>query len=173
MLHHSICEGDEIVNQSNSLDYIKIVDQITAKIEERFSKCCNIEPLAGNDRIATWEERPSLEFQIVGPLTKNELRVILIEWVDEFLALINTNEKLRPFLKKFPFTANEIDVGIHVIDENKEHSVFDPYIFRAIARSGKLYFNTLDKKNMYEIKTTEVEDFETAQKILKERNSKD
>ena len=163
-LYQTNCNGVEVVNPCNPIDYNTIVNQVTTEVEEKLSKSHHIEALAGNDKIATWVDKPMLEFQIVGPLTKGELRVLLIEAAEEFLTAINSNAKLPPFLKKFPFTAKEIDIGIRVVDR-KGQLVFDPDIFSASVHLGKLYFHTLDKNNEYQYKTTEVEDYEKALKV--------
>ena len=90
---------------------------------------------------------------------------MLINGIEEFLSVINSNEKLRPFLKKYPFTANEIAMGILVIDKNKR-MVYDPHIGTAGLDRGRICFNTIDN-NEYEYKLTEMEDYETALKIVK------
>lgn len=163
-LYQTNCSGVEIVNPCNPVDHVKIVDQITADVEKKISKHYHIEILPGYSRGTDWLDRPLLQFQVEGPLTKEELRILLIETAKDFFSAINSDERLRPFLKKYPLTANEVDIGVRIVDKQGVE-VYDPDIFSASVRKGKLYFHTLSHDNPFEYKTTEMEDYETAIKI--------
>lgn len=162
--------GVEVVNPCNPVDYVKIVDQINAEVEKKISKRYRFKILLGYSKISDWLDTPLLQFQIVGPLTKEELRVLLIETTKEFLTAINSNEKLGPVLKKYPLPANGIDIGIRIVDKQGV-VVYDPDVFLAGVSDGKLYFHTLDEDNPFEYKTTEMEDYETALKIVKDTST--
>lgn len=166
-LYQTDCIGAEIVNPCNLVDYVKIVDQITAEIEKKVFKHYDVEILLGYSRAVDWLDRPLLQFQVVGPLPKKKLRILLIEAVKEFLFAINSNERLRQFLKKHPLTAYEIDIGVRIVDK-QGLEVYDPDVFSASVRKGKLYFHTLGEDNPFEYKTTEVEEYETALKIVRD-----
>ena len=154
-------------NQKMSADFTEVVNQFSSQVQETFAKRYNAEVLAGDFGMLTWATKPTLEFEIVGPFTKKELRVILIESIEQLLVLINSNEKLRPFLKKHPYSPNEITIEISIVDKNKK-TIYYPDIFSASFDRDKLYFHTLDKKNEYEYKTTEIEEYQTALKIVRD-----
>jgi hypothetical protein len=51
----------------------------------------------------------SLDFQRYGsPLTEEEARELIISSLDDFIAEVNRDEQIRPFLKDYPFTAKNI-----------------------------------------------------------------
>lgn len=167
-LFQANCNGvDNVKNQKVSADFAEVINQFSTQVQETFAKRYNAEVLAGDFGMLTWVTKPTLEFEIVGPFTKKELRVILIESVELLLVLINSNEKLRPFLKKYPYSPNEITIGISIVDKNKK-TIYYPDIFSASFDRDKLYFHTLDKKNEYEYKTTEIEEYQTALKIVRD-----
>lgn len=166
-LFQANCNGvDNVKNQKVSADFAEVVNQFSTQVQETFAKRYNAEVLAGDFGMLTWATKPTLEFEIVGPFTKNELRVKLIESVEQLLVLINSNEKLRSFLKKYPYSPNEITIGISIVDKSKK-TIYYPDIFSASFDRDKLYFHTLDKNNEYEYKTTEIEEYEKALKIVK------
>ncbi|MEI8125991.1 MAG: hypothetical protein WCG42_09565 [Parachlamydiaceae bacterium] len=167
-LFQANCNGvDNVKNQKVSADFAEVINQFSTQVQETFAKRYNAEVLAGDFGMLTWATKPTLEFEIVGPFTKKELRVILIESIEQLLVLINSNEKLRPFLKKYPYSPNEITIGISIVDKNK-NTIYYPDIFSASFDRDKLYFHTLDKKNEYEYKTTEIEEYQTALKIVRD-----
>ena len=167
-LFQANCNGvDNVKNQKVSADFAEVINQFSTQVQETFAKRYNAEVLAGDFGMLTWATKPTLEFEIVGPFTKKELRVILIESIEQLLVLINSNEKLRPFLKKYPYSPNEITIGISIVDKNKK-TIYYPDIFSASFDRDKLYFHTLDKKNEYEYKTTEIEEYQTALKIVRD-----
>jgi hypothetical protein len=164
------CNGvDNVKKQKVSVDFAEVVNQFSVQVQETFAKRYNAEVLAGDFGMLTWATKPTLEFEIAGPFTKSELRIKLIESIEQLLVLINSNEKLRPFLKNHSYSPNEIIIGISIVDKNKK-TIYYPNIFSASFDQGKLHFHTLDKNNEYEYKTTEIEDYEAALKIV--RNNK-
>ena len=166
-LFQANCNGvDNVKNQKVSADFAEVINQFSTQVQETFAKRYNAEVLAGDFGMLTWATKPTLEFEIVGPFTKKELRVILIESIEQLLVLINSNEKLRPFLKKHPYSPNEITIEISIVDKNKK-TIYYPDIFSASFDRDKLYFHTLDKNNEYEYKTTEIEEYEKALKIVR------
>lgn len=55
-----------------------------------------------------------LSFPVQGVLRKEQLRKILIDCVETFLAAINANEELRPSLKNYPDSQDQACKLSHV-----------------------------------------------------------
>lgn len=106
----------------------------------------------------------SLGFQIQGPLSKDELQRILIDCVSEFLCLVNSNEKIRPYLKNYPFTPQNIRVSLFVNDPGGGE-VSPPHISIASASRNVLYFRIKDFSEPYNY-VTEEEPYKDALKLL-------
>ena len=83
-----------------------------------------------------------LDFQIQGPLSREETREILIGLAHDFIAYVNSDERVRPYLKYYPFTVDNVDIGLFFID-SKGYELDDPYIGIARISSGKLIYKIL------------------------------
>lgn len=155
-------------NQYVPADYVVRADKITEEVKALLSKRYKMQVVGITGGMADCVNVLGLSFQINGPIPKNVLREMLVDCVEEFLVPINADEKLRPFLKNYPFTAKEIDIAIFIKDKNGNR-LYDPEISVASAHYGKVYFNTVDKNNtMNGYKEWMEEDYETARKIVEE-----
>ena len=155
-------------NQYVPADYIVMANQITEAVKAKLTKRYNMRVIGVTGGMADCVNALGLSFQIRGPLTRENLRTILVDCVEEFLTPINANENLRPFLKIHPFPPNRIMITLYVID-NTGKEVYDPEIAVASASSGKIWYNTLDKNAKFGYKQEIEESYETALKIVKVR----
>ena len=87
--------------------------------------------------------------------------------MEEFLAPINANKELRPKLKNYPFTSNEIEITLFVINSNGLE-IYDPFIGVATAMDNELIFKTIDPVDTIKYKSKFVEKYEEALKIINE-----
>lgn len=155
-------------NNYSSPEYVVISEKILSDIAITLSKRHKMSFFGDVGGMARCVNLLGLVFQIPGPLSKNQLREILIDCVEELLNAINTNEKLRPYLKNYPFTAKEVEIKLFIIDQKGE-DIYDPEIDVAAAHNGILRFTTTDKNNTFVYKSQIKEDYETALKIVKEK----
>ena len=154
-------------NQYVPADYIVMADQITEVVKDKLIKRYNMRVIGVAGGMADCVNLVGLSFQIRRPLSKERLREIIVDSVEEFLTSINKNERLRPFLKNYPFTAKEIEIEIFIVD-NTGREVYDPEIMLAAAYRGTVKYRTEDKDNKFGYKSTTEESYETALKIVKE-----
>ena len=76
-----------------------------------------------------------LDFQIYGPLSRKEIRKILIDLANEFLLFINS-EEIKSYLENYPFNIKNVDITLFLIDSNGI-GLDDPYIGIAEISEGK------------------------------------
>ncbi len=108
-----------------------------------------------------------LAFDTEGPFTKEYIRQLLIEFAHELLNQINSNEEFRPYLIKYPFTIENVQIIIYNSDKKGE-MVFDPEIGVANIMLGKLNFRTYDPESEYcKTKNEFSETYEEALELLK------
>lgn len=158
--------GIIFTNRYSPPEYIAISDKIRVEVAKNLIKRHSMLVVGTRDGMIDCLNMVGLNFQIQGPLGKEILRSILIDSVEEFLKQINTDEKIRPFLKNFPFTEKEIEIVIFVKDKN-DNELFDPDISVASAVNGKIYFNTVDKFNSRgPYKQWIEEDYQTAKAMI-------
>lgn len=99
------------------------------------------------------------------PMTIEEGRRVIIDCIQEYLKDINNDEKLRPYLKVYPFTIDNLDVAI--INSAKDGSlVFDPILELITSRQEKIIYRTRDPADKYKYKYTFEETYEEALGIV-------
>lgn len=103
------------------------------------------------------------------PVDISTARRLIVECVQEFLADINNNEQLRPYLKVFPFTPANVEISIIFSDPNGGR-VFDPVLEVVAAHGGKVYYRTVDPNDHYKYKSKTDETYEEALAIIKKEN---
>ena len=158
-------------NQYVPADYVVMADEITEKVEAKLTKRYNMRTIGTIGGMADRVNMLGLSFQIHGPLSKDKLRRILIDCIEEFLTPINANEKLRPFLKTYPYTVEGLIIEIFVVDDTGK-KVYDPNIMLAETFQGELKYRLVDKDTKFGYKSTEKEDYETALKIVQNEKNK-
>lgn len=155
-------------NEYVPAEYVVIAQEIRANMAKKLSKRHKMRVIGMTGGLADCVNILGLSFQIQGPLAKEQLREILIDCVEEFLAIINSNERLRPNLKNYPFSPKEIEITLFVIGRNEE-DIFDPFIGVAYTTGGKLVYNTVDKDDTFSYKSEAEESYEEALNIVKSR----
>lgn len=146
--------------------YIAIADEITNDVAKTLCQKYSMRVVGIKGGMAGAVNVVGLHFQIQGPLTQERLREILIDSEEKFLTAINTNEEIRPYLKQFPFTTNELEIVIFVVD-SQGREIFHPSINVVSVYSGKVVYHTLDQDDPYQYKTEIIEKYEDDLAIVK------
>ncbi|MFI0434549.1 MAG: hypothetical protein ACH350_02320 [Parachlamydiaceae bacterium] len=99
------------------------------------------------------------------PLSENDARRLIIKCVNDFLAQVNSDEKLEPFLKNHPFKA--ANLALTIFNHNKDSSLhFFPYISVVTNSKGKIGYFTEDPSTKHGYHTEKYETYEEAVAIL-------
>ena len=110
----------------------------------------------------------SLSFHRYGlPLTEEEARKLIISCLDDFLTSVNKEEQIKPFLKNYPFTPENIDLGIVNYKADRQ-DVYHPYISTVAARRGRICFYTEEESRPFTYKSKKYETYEEAIAILQQ-----
>ena len=104
------------------------------------------------------------------PLEEKEARVLLIETLDQYLANINRNEEVRPFLNNYPFKAQDISLSIHFYCPNHAR-VLPGELNYATINDGSLIYYTKDKQDRVSLKLLQ-ETLEEARQKVQEYDSR-
>lgn len=76
----------------------------------------------------------SVNFNIYNKLSMDEARILIVNLSEIYLALINSHEKLRPYLREYPFTANRVQILISINNKKGVHDRDDQSV--ALVMSG-------------------------------------
>jgi hypothetical protein len=106
-----------------------------------------------------------LDFRIYGPLSRDEIRKVLVRSVQEFLLLVNSDEAVKPYLENYPFTFKNVDISLFLNGFNG-NGLDDPHIGIAGISKGKLDYEILITTDIPTTKSRFVETYEEALKAL-------
>ena len=112
-----------------------------------------------------------ISFQVRHSFDKDELRDMLFDCADEFLKNINSNEKIRPHLKNYPFEYKNAGIVFFISDE-RGSDLFHPNICVAKTTSYGVAFLTDDPDIKYKYKERFQETHEEAIKLVNEYRAK-
>lgn len=146
-------------------DVSVLVDIVTARAEKIIEKKYKLKACgAGIGMPGGIVEHLGLAFNTNKPLTKDQLRILLIEFAQILLHEVTSNKEIQPFLIQTPFTLNNIQI-IFYNNNIDGREVFDPGISTAQILSGVLDYRTIDPDTFRYKKIVE-EPYEEALKIL-------
>lgn len=106
-----------------------------------------------------------ISFQTRKILTRDEARVMLHDCVEIFLKKINSNEKIKSYLQKYPFDYENVGIIFFIQDRNKE-KIFHPDIILAEWTPHGIIFKTNDEENIYKYKETTTETHQDALDLI-------
>lgn len=102
-----------------------------------------------------------ISFQIKKKLTQDELRLILLDCTETFLKKINSCEKIKPFLKNFPFTHKNTGIVLYLRDTDNS-DIHHPYICCAYTHGNEIFYHTKSKEDRFNYKKTSEESYDEA-----------
>ncbi len=152
----------------------KAVNELLSQLANKFERQYKIKPVATNVAMHGGIVRMlGLDFQVIGPLTKEDIRRLLIKLVQEFLITVNTDEKIRTFLKKYPFTIKNISITLFIDYANGQY-VLDPEIGIAGISTAELNYKYLDidPETYINFKKVDQETYEEALDMLENIQNK-
>ncbi len=101
--------------------------------------------------------RHDIEMVCLGYRTKRratveEARELFIKYSQKLLQRINEDEKMRPFLNQYPFTANDIEFGLSFVQKNNRPFTDGSVAYVSVVR-GNIYYYRYDggKRDFVEI----------------------
>ncbi len=152
-------------NPYKKMPYDQIVDDLITRSSKRLEKKHNMRLVGITEGMMGSVKLIGFSFQIFRQMKKNEARTMVVDCVQDLLADINQEEKIRPYLEVFPFDTNHVEIFLFIdpIDEVDCH----PNLSVVTASHRKIYYNTNDSEKKYKFKCEEEETFEDAVKILK------
>ncbi len=146
-------------------DYAVLAEKIQKEKAGIFSNRYNMILVAeGGDMMDTVNVF-RLHFELKGPLSKDKLRKILVDCVEELLEGINSEPRLKGHLKMEPFTEEGVDIALFVVDAKGEE-VAHPEISVAAARRSTIKYKTADLANPNVYKSETEESYEQAKRLV-------
>jgi hypothetical protein len=121
-------------------------------------------------------EEISVSLVIDQSATIEQAREWEIKTTERFAQIINAHEKIRPFLREYPFPSNRASVSIEFITPKKQKRVFTlstksdvTYVLQA---KNRIYYQAKNPDNPYVFKDLKNEPYEEALKIVQSNAAK-
>jgi hypothetical protein len=149
--------GDKLTNQ--------LISKVTQKLSKKYPFKISVVG-GGEDEKGIW--KISVHYDYYGSaLNLEQSRILMVNVVEIYLNEINNNEKIRPFLRNYPFTIDNFHLAIITNKPNGEW-YFDPAIDTISTINDTIDYSTRDPNNHFKYKNTVVEKYEDALKIVKD-----
>lgn len=107
-----------------------------------------------------------LSFNTIAALNLEQARKLIIDCIEEFLTIINTDEEIRPYLKNFPFTIKNVKITIF-FETSDGLSIYDPLISVTYNVGDTLHYATFENEESVRYKTEITETYEEGLAKLK------
>ena len=152
--------------KSKPRDYVDMAHEIRAKVGKQLAQKHHFAVVGITGGMMDCVYLVGLSFQIYRPMDRDEARYRLVDCVEEMLRAINENEEIRPYLKNYPFTTNNIRVDIFMSDPDGRH-LYDPnFEVASISESNKIEYCT-SVPNLATYKHKYEESYEEALALVK------
>jgi hypothetical protein len=148
-------------------DYIKLLHRINSKFTNDLKAERQMFLFGSGGRLMDDVELVDLSYHVRRHATIDEARQLYVEAVEKYLNLINSDEKIRPFLRNYPFTINNLEFDIGFVDQNGRYQKDVAFMLYS-KRKGKIIYCEDDPKEGL-FNTIYEEPYEEAVRIVREQ----
>lgn len=100
--------------------YVELATQVQNEVVKRITSKHEVQVVGDYGALFDKVNELGVRLEMKGPVSKDELRYIVIDCIQEYLFYINADGAIRPFLKNYPFTPNNLDIAIFVHGKTKD-----------------------------------------------------
>ena len=148
----------------NSSEYLIYVDEVIRDFAKEIEEELYLENSGSGGRMPRDVEKISVIFCANRRASIEEARDIEVFAVKRLLEIINSHEKIRPFLREHPFNANRVDVTINFNNFENDRNYDGSVTFMFLSK-GRIIYCAFDPITGKFIDLLD-ESFEEAQKIV-------
>jgi hypothetical protein len=148
-----------------SLEYTQYVDEIIHSFSKQIKKEFSFECTASGGSMPYDVEKISMKFAAPRSATIEEARELEIKITEKFVECINAHEKIRPFLREYPFPSSRAAVMIS-FNTPKKFSLSNNQVELVFQTKNKIFYQATNRENPYLYDTLKEEPYEEALKIV-------
>jgi hypothetical protein len=153
---------------SSESKHVKYAEKVMAKAAKFLAQKYGLTPIGNGGSMMKTVDILSLSFTLSHKLNQKKSRELIIACSEDFLAIINNDKNIRPYLKNYPFNFQNIELTIFIHDIN-DRKIYDPDIGVVSLFQGSVWYKTYDPDKKYGYKSKIKEPFEDALRILNEQ----
>ncbi len=153
--------------------YVRYVDEVTCAFLNEMYKEYGFECGASGGSMPHDVQEISVKLIAYQSATVEEAREWVIKATERFAQIINAHEKIRPFLREYPFPSSRADVAISFRNPKKSFSLSTKnnvaYVLQA---RNKIYYQAENPNNPYMYRDIKDESYAEALKIVQSNAAK-
>jgi len=159
------CQMKEEVPQTEDYEvYVnQIISSFSAEMKKEFGLIC----WGSGGKMPHDVEEVEVAFICYKHANIEEARELEVKVTEKFIQAINSHEKIRPFLREYPFRADRAQVSIAFENRKTKLSYFDGSVASVFQVKNKIFYRA-DKEGSYVLIPLMDEPYEEALKIVNE-----
>lgn len=142
-------------NQTKPPDYEKYVDEIVKDFSNDMTSKYALHCYGSGGSMPTDVEKIEVLFISYRKSTINDARKMEVDAVQELLHRVNSHEKIRPYLKEYPFNADRVNVSISFRTETDDRPL-DGSVALVFLAKNKIFYRAAEMKMSPPIPLTRV-----------------
>lgn len=123
--------------------YLKYVDQIVSEFVKEMKKDGLI-CIGSGGSMPTCVQTIDVSFNVYHRGTLQEARELIMKAKTKLVEKVNTHEKIRPYLKHYPFTAEGAHISFAFYKKNGTYYLDDSVAFVCSARDNKISYDKVE-----------------------------
>jgi hypothetical protein len=154
--------------------YLEYVAEVTSSFLKEMYKEYGFECGASGGEMPYDVEEISVSLVIDQSATIEQAREWEIKTTERFVQVINAHEKIRPFLREYPFPSSRARVSIRFITPKKQKKSLpaDDDVRRVFQVRNKIFYRGKNPDNPYVARPIKDEPYEEALKVVQDNAAK-
>ena len=154
-----LCCGCSQGKRNKTEDYEVYVDEIIHQFERKMKKEKGLQASGSGGSMPFDVESISVNFSLFKEMDIDEVRKLEVELVEELESIVNTHEKIRPFLREYPFNSARTEVSLSFYPKTEGDLMYVSII------RGKIFYYVKDSNEKLD-RIVLKEPFEEAYQIV-------
>ena len=152
-------------------DHVKAAKELTFVFARQVEKEFNVSCIGTGGGMPHDVEVLEVDFMSYEVGTIEKAREFIVKTTEKFLKMINENEKIRPFLREYPFKANRAQITIMFAQKGEDPARRDGSIVASFQVKNRIFYY-IEKQDGQREKVKE-ESYDDALKIVLENSKKE
>jgi hypothetical protein len=149
-------------------DYEKIADKITEKTAKKLKKQRSLCVIGTGGQMMHDIQMMAMSFNYYHEVDLKVARELIIYAINEYLADINNNKEVRPYLHEYPFTAKNVEIRIAIYKPDGTSPPLDKIFYISAINGNLTYYRDLPET--YSMQAMCKETYEEALKLVSNEN---
>ncbi len=147
--------------------YVKLAHEITAKTAKKLKEEKKLCLVGTGGKMMHDIQAMDMSFNYYKVVDIQTARQLLVDSVEEYLSAINSNEKVRPYLHEYPFTAKNVEIVIYFRNPDGSKVASGKINIAAVTQGEVVYY--IDYPEKHDLRAIHEEAYEEAFNLMKNK----